>query len=96
MLQQDRTPGTRSWRAVLAQVAVVACFVVLYFGVRGRTVGDADWARRNALRVVQWEQLLGLDVERAVQAPLRDSPTLTTVVNWIYVWGHWPVIVATL
>ena len=96
MLQQDRTPAGRSGRAVLAQVAVVAAFVVVYFGVRGRTAGDADQARRNALRVMRWEQLLGLDVEHAVQAPLRGSPALTTVVNWVYVWGHWPVIVATL
>ncbi|HEX7188021.1 MAG TPA: phosphatase PAP2 family protein [Actinomycetes bacterium] len=96
MLHKDRNPGTRSGLAVLAQVALVTSFVVLYFGVRGRTAGDADQARRNALRLVRWEQLLGFDVERAIQAPLRGSPALTTVVNWVYVWGHWPVIVATL
>ena len=26
----------------------------------------------------------------------RRRRTLTTVANWIYIWGHWPVIIATM
>ena len=35
-------------------------------------------------------------MEGAVQAPVAASQTLATAANWIYVWGHWPVIVATM
>jgi membrane-associated phospholipid phosphatase len=35
-------------------------------------------------------------VEAALQAPVTDFRTLETLANWVYIWGHWPVIIATL
>jgi membrane-associated phospholipid phosphatase len=78
------------------ELAVVGGGAVVYFGVRGLTEGDAAAAGRNASRLVDVEQGLGIDVEKAVQEPVAGSDTLTTVTNWIYIWGHWPVIIATL
>ena len=46
--------------------------------------------------VLRLEEVLGLDVERGVQAALNGFGTLTTLANWIYIWGHWPAIVTTL
>ena len=31
-----------------------------------------------------------------MQAPLAGSELLETVANWVYIWGHWPVIVVTM
>jgi len=39
--------------------------------------------------------LTNVYVEPAVQAAL-DADWLVTLMNWVYIWGHWPVIAATL
>ena len=88
--------GTRVARMVAMDVAVVASGVATYFGVRGLTAGDADVAVDNAHDVLAVEKELGLDVEAGVQALLVDVEPLTTVANWVYIWGHWPVIAVVL
>jgi len=75
---------------------VVGGGAVLYFGVRGLTEGDVAAANRHARQLVELEQALGIHAEEAVQEPVARSDTLTAVMNWIYIWGHWPVIIATL
>jgi membrane-associated phospholipid phosphatase len=37
-----------------------------------------------------------VQVEGAWQAPVRRWPPLATFANWVYIWGHWPVIIATM
>jgi membrane-associated phospholipid phosphatase len=81
---------------VATDVAVVASGVATYFGVRGLTAGDADVAVDHAHDVLAVEKELGLDVEAGVQALLVDVEPLTTVANWVYIWGHWPVIAGVL
>ena len=92
---QDWRRG-RDWRAVPRELAVVGCGALVYFGVRGLTEGNVAAANRNAGRLVEVEQAVGIDVEKTVQEPVARSDTFTTLVNWIYIWGHWPVIIATL
>ena len=101
MVQGRRPPavGSAAWRrglrSLAADASVVALGVATYFGVRGLTAGDADEARRNASDVLAVEKQLGLDVEAGVQAVLVEVDVLTTAANWIYIWGHWPVIALT-
>ena len=96
-------PGSRrSWRAVaqvplvLRELVIVLGFVGLYFGVRGRTEGNLATADANARQVLDVERWLHIDVEHQVQDTVSDSHLLTTFMNWVYIWGHWPVIAATL
>ncbi len=86
--------GTRAAvvRMVATDVAVVAGGVATYFGVRGLTAGDADVAVDHAEDVMALERELGLDIEAGVQDLLVDVEPLTTLANWVYIWGHWPVI----
>ena len=86
-------PNTR-W--ILAQAALVVGGVVVYFGVRALTVGSQSAAQENARLVVDAERALGLDVESVVQQPFEHPGTLQTLANWTYIWGHWPVIIATM
>jgi membrane-associated phospholipid phosphatase len=79
----------------LDALAVVAGIVV-YFGVRGVTAGSPEVARDHALDILALEKTLGLDIEKGIQAAFVDIEALATVANWIYIWGHWPVIVVTL
>jgi len=80
----------------LQQVLIVLGAVVAYFGVRGLTEGDLDTAVRNAERLVAVERLLGLDLEGRLQAVVLSVPFVTTVANWVYIYGHWPLIAVVL
>ncbi|WP_203986093.1 phosphatase PAP2 family protein [Virgisporangium aurantiacum] len=80
---------------VLPQIAVVAAAVAVYFLVRGATNSDPSVAVENAHRIIGWERWLGIYHEPALQRDLASSEALRTVLNWVYIWGHWPVIVTT-
>ncbi len=88
------------WRKPLRLVAtdalVVVTGIVVYFGVRGLTAGSPETARDHARDILALEKELGLDVEAGLQALLVDVGPLVTFANWVYIWGHWPVIVVTL
>ncbi|HEX5088420.1 MAG TPA: phosphatase PAP2 family protein [Nocardioides sp.] len=86
----------RRARWILGQVALMTAAIFCYFQVRGLTAGNPDLATEHAHRLVEIEKALGIDVEAAVQAPVASSVGLETVANWVYIWGHWPVIVATM
>lgn len=81
---------------ILRQVALVGLAIVAYFGVRGLTEGEMHVADRNADQVLRFEQALGMDIERGLQSLLLDHHALVTMANWIYIWAHWPVVIATL
>lgn len=78
------------------QVAIVLGAVFAYFLVRGATEGSVSQAVRNAGHVRNFERLFGLDVEGSLQSAVAGWPVVTTICNWIYIWGHWPVIAITL
>ncbi|MCW2839562.1 MAG: phosphatase family protein [Aeromicrobium sp.] len=84
------------WRGILRQALIVIGAVVAYFGVRGLTEGSAEVAVRHAWVVVQWEKDLGLYVEKDMAKPFEASSVLATAANWVYIWGHWPAIAATM
>lgn len=86
----------RTWLWILKQAFVVVSAVAAYFGVRGLTEGAADVAVRHALDIVSWEKSLGIYVEKAVADPVASSAVLSTLANWVYIWGHWPVIAVTM
>jgi hypothetical protein len=81
---------------VLRQAAWVLLGIVVYFRVRGVTEGARQTAVAHARDVVALEQWLGIDVEAQVQAPFAASRVGEALVNWVYIWGHWPVIVGVM
>jgi membrane-associated phospholipid phosphatase len=89
-----RPAHRHAWPAV--QVLVIAGAVVAYFGIRGLTEGSTDLAVRNAERLVALERLLGLAWEADLQRAVIDLPLVTTLANWIYIYGHWPFIIGVL
>lgn len=88
--------GLASTLELARQVAVVGLAVLLYFGVRGLTQADAATAVAHGFDVLALERRLGLDWEHWAQGLIVDRPGLTMVWNWVYIWGHWPVIAGTL
>jgi membrane-associated phospholipid phosphatase len=86
----------RGVRPLLFDTAAIAAGVVAYFRVRGLTEGSTATAVEHAEDVLLLERTLGLDLEAGLQAAVAEVPAVVTVANWVYVWAHWPAIVATL
>src|SRR5690606_26380969 len=80
----------RRWPLELAlQAALIVGAALLYFAVRGVTEGAASAAVANGYRVLRFEDTLGIAVEESVQNAVLGRRWLTTVSNWVYIWGHW-------
>jgi hypothetical protein len=75
-----------------AALAVAAFFA--YFLVRGITEGSAEAAYENGRWLVSVERSLGVGFEGAVQGMISGNQVLIDLANWIYIWGHWPFILA--
>ena len=76
----------------LPREVLVIALAMLHFGIRNATAGSADVATANADRIVRLERLLGIDWEHGLQTATVSNDTLVTVANWVYIFGHWPVI----
>ena len=88
------TSSRAAW--VLGQAGLVTLGVFVYFRVRGLTEGSVSVAVAHAHDIAAIEQRLGIDVETAAQGPVQGTPGAEALINWVYIWGHWPVIVATM
>lgn len=91
-----RADYTGAARDLATQVVIVVAAALLYFGVRGLTEGSEEVAVHNAERILRIEEGIGLAVETSLQALILESRTFVTLFNWVYIWGHWPVIVTVL
>lgn len=91
-----RRPGLIGWWPMLLQVLLVTAAAIAYFLVRDLTQGDVAVAEANADRIVSLERALHIDGEIRVQDLIIDHDWLVNLANWIYIYGHWPVIGITL
>jgi hypothetical protein len=80
---------------LLREAALIAGAMLAYFAIRNVTAGTPREAFANGGRIVDLEHWLGIDWEDAVQASITGKEGLVTLANWIYIWGHWPVILTT-
>ncbi|HEV8299120.1 MAG TPA: phosphatase PAP2 family protein [Acidimicrobiales bacterium] len=83
-------------RGVGFQFLLVFLAAILYFLVRGLTQGHESTAVSHAHEVLRFERALGIDVEVGAQHLVLDHRPLVTAFNWVYMWGHWPVIATAL
>jgi hypothetical protein len=81
---------------VLRQVAAVALGLFVYFRVRGLTVAKPDVAMEHANDVLAFEHQFGLDQEHHFQSFAHSFDPLVDVANWVYIWGHWPVLISVM
>lgn len=92
MLRRAFTWIVRPGRPVAREAAVVVIFGLTYAGVRELTEGSTALAVGNAERLARLERALGFAWEHAVQSVVLGSGVLVDLANWMYIWGHWPVI----
>jgi membrane-associated phospholipid phosphatase len=82
------------WVAQQAGWVLLAIFV--YFRVRGLTEASTEEAVDHAGDILALEQRLGIALENDLQDLVAPSDALKTFANWVYIWGHWPVIIVTM
>ena len=78
---------------IFFEVSVATLAYLSYFLVRGMTESGFGRAQDNAERVITFEKWLGLFHEGAIQDAVANRDWLVNLANWVYVWGHWPVII---
>lgn len=78
---------------VVRELALVAFATSVYGGVRAVTEGSIRSAVANARDIDRLERALGIAWEGGAQSLVISSDALVTLANWVYIWGHWPVIV---
>jgi membrane-associated phospholipid phosphatase len=93
--------NAKAWRArlqfalvALAELLVAATGYLVYSLSCGAVHQHQSLAFRNADRVVQLEQSLGIFVEHRLQAPVLPHAFLLQTFNAIYMWGHLPLVIA--
>ena len=84
-------------RAVLTsfavrEVALVLFGYVAYFLVRGQTQGSHAQAVANSHKVVDLEKVAGFFWEPSIQDRIVDQQWIVNLANWMYIYGHWPLI----
>ncbi len=88
---EPRSRRAFAW-TVAVETVIIAIGALTYVLVRELTEGSPGRAVENARQLLAFEQRVGVDFERALVALALDNDWLRTFANWIYIWGHWPVI----
>jgi hypothetical protein len=78
----------------LRELAIFVVAYLTYFGVRAITEGAPWRAFANAMTVHRFEVELGVDWEGAIQRTVLGSKLLVDTTNAVYIYGHWPVLIA--
>jgi hypothetical protein len=78
----------------MRELGIFAVGYLVYFGVRAVTQGHPGSALDNAGRLADVERSLGLAWGDAAQNVVLGSRPLVDAVNAVYIWGHWPLLIA--
>ncbi|MEZ4502936.1 MAG: phosphatase PAP2 family protein [Dehalococcoidia bacterium] len=76
----------------LSEVAVIAPAWLAYFLIRGATQADPAQAIARGRALADFERDLGIYIEQWLNDLITRSDIATSIANWIYIWGHWPLI----
>jgi hypothetical protein len=87
-------PRTGERPPAFRELLLIALGFAGYFGVRAITQGSAAAAAAHASTLVSIERRLGVEWEPRLQDLIVNHRAVVTFMNWVYIWGHWPVIVA--
>ena len=81
---------------VYREVGVIGLGALMYFLVRGLMETQVNLALSHAESLIDIERRLGIFHEPGIQAFVMRWDWLVTLANRVYIFGHWPVIIATL
>lgn len=81
---------------LVAEASLIYAAYFCYYLVRGLVKDQVATAHVNAHRIVDLERDLWMFVEPQAQELTLRHEWLVDVMNWVYVWFHWPVIAIVL
>ncbi len=84
-------PEGRLTRFLFEVVLIVVAYSA-YQLVRGAVEGRVSDAFDNAAGLIQFERSIGIFWEAQLQGLIMGSDFLVMMFNWIYAWGHLPVV----
>ena len=83
----------KNWR-LAAEIAFIVPAYTAYQFVRGAVHGKAGAAFDNASRLIHIEQRLGIFHEAFLQQLILPNSWMVDFFNYLYIWGHLPVLIA--
>jgi len=92
----SRKMGVRGWSGFGWQILLLLPPSLLYFLVRDLSAGQERDAFANAASIVNLQKSVGLDWESTLQQRILDTEWIVAAANWIYIYGHFPVILGSL
>jgi hypothetical protein len=95
-VRTEGQPAPTPHSGVLREAGIVSLAIFLYFFVRGLMDTEIPLAEANAYWLVDLERWLGLFHEPAVQRWALQNDRMIWLVNAIYMYGHWPVLIVTM
>ncbi len=81
----------RAWG--IEEIGVVVAAFLVYFLIRGAVVDREAEAMASARDLVRLQEWMRLDWELTMQSWILDHYWLIKVMNWVYFWGHMPLVV---
>jgi hypothetical protein len=95
--ETGRRRALRAWyiseRVGLHEAVFVISAFLVYFLIRGAVAGRAGEAVARGIDVIALERQFGLYHELTMQSWILDDRWLIKAMNWIYFWGHMPVVI---
>lgn len=82
---------SREWG--LYEVGVVVAAFLVYFLIRGAVVDREADALRSARDLMRLQEWMRVDWEIQMQSWILDNYRLIKAMNWVYFWGHMPLVV---
>jgi membrane-associated phospholipid phosphatase len=76
------------------ELGLIALAAAAYIGIRAVTEGRTGVAEQNGQELVRLQEALGLAWESSLQSLVLGREWLVALSNWVYIYGHWPVIAA--
>jgi hypothetical protein len=89
------TTDREAWIRALRELLLVVLAAAAYGGVRAVTEGSTATAIENGRTLLRVERSLGIAWEESLQSLVLPHAWLVTLANWVYIFGHWPVIVVS-
>ena len=81
---------------LIAEATLIYAAYFCYYLARGLVKDQVATAHVNAHRVVDLERSLRMFVEPEAQQFALQHDWIINMMNWVYVWFHWPVIAIVL
>jgi len=82
----------RRFGIAAAEIAGTAAIMLVYFLLRGIRPDNVDASVGRSLKLIEFEQRVGLFWEVRWQSFFLEFDWAMSAANWIYAWGHYPVM----